>query len=210
MSPCFIPKRPVWILPVAIFIVLSVSLPGCKTNAAGMASHLGSSQAGRPLTTEERKTVMEAIGVMAVHGLPDQAKLADDLLTRHMWRAALPNDEYLAVSEKQGYTPYAYTLSDGKHPNAIVLGPKYFKEADTVGRASLMLHEMGHYMAYIRTGRSDEVDGYKAQYDTHTKIGLSERDGLVYFSMLDGVEQYVIAKYPKYAQFPDVKAYIKQ
>lgn len=168
-------------------------------------------QAGRPMSPAEQRDVVDAIAVMSSHGLSDQAALANQLLAKHIWRAALPTDEYLAGSTKSGYTPFAYTLFDGKKPNAIVLGPGYFdKSTTTIARASLMLHEMGHYQAYTRTGNSDEVDGYKAQYDTHTKIGLSEADGLVYFCMLDGVQQYVIAKYPQYKNYPDVKAYISQ
>ena len=165
---------------------------------------------GQPLTSDQQKLVDDAVARMQAVGLVDDARLAKDLLAKKIWKAATVDDQYLKDSEKAGFTPYAYTLSDGKQPSAIVLGPRYFTEATPNGRSALMIHELGHYRAYVATGKSDETDGYKVEYDTHAKLGLTESDGLVYFSMLDGVEEYVVPKFPVYKTYADVKAYMNQ
>jgi hypothetical protein len=127
-----------------------------------------------------------------------------------LWHAASPTDGYLKRAEQAGDTPFAYTLSSGHHPSAIVLAPRFFTETTPTARAALMIHEMGHYRAYVQTGHSDEYDGYKAEYDTHTKLGLGESDGLTYFSMLDGVVENVAPRLPVYKTYPDVQGYIQQ
>ena len=73
-----------------------------------------------------------------------------------------------------------------------------------------MIHEMGHVRAYLKTGRSEEYDGYKREYDTHARLGLTERDGLTYFALLDGVTEYVLPRAPAYKSRPDIKAYLAQ
>jgi hypothetical protein len=179
------------------------------TSAAQASPPSGIAAAGAaiPLTAQQSQVVRDAAALMAARGLTDEARLTNDLLTRRIWRAASPDDPYLADSEKAGDTPFAYTLSAGRHPSEIVLAPRFFTQTPT-GRAALMLHELGHYRAYIRTGQSTELDGYKAEYDTHAKIGLSENDGLVYFSMLDGVVEFVVPHFPRYANYPDIKSYM--
>jgi hypothetical protein len=71
-----------------------------------------------------------------------------------------------------------------------------------------MVHELGHYKAYVKSGRSDEFDGYKAEYDSRHKLGLSEKDGLVYFAMLDGTAEYVAPRDKGYAANPDLKQFL--
>lgn len=162
------------------------------------------------LTAPQQKTVREAITLMAGRQLKSDADFATTLLRRGKWRAATERDPYLLAAEQAGDTPFAYTLSEGKDPDAIVLAPRFFTDATPVGRAALMIHEMGHYRAYVKTGRSDEFDGYKAEYDEHGQLGLSAADGLVYFGMLDGVTQFVVPRLPRYKTYPEIKSYITQ
>lgn len=148
---------------------------------------------------------------MAAHKLPHFSELSERLAARGIWVKATPDDVYLKQAEKNGDTPYAYTLSSGKSPSAIVLASRFFTEdLSPASRASLMVHEMGHYEAYVATGKSDEFDGYKTQYDVAKKLGLSETDGIIYFMMLDGVEEYVVPRDHSYADKPDVKAYMAE
>jgi len=192
-------------------LLLMMPSTGCRQGAANDGSASAEPKiVGQPLASDELQSVQAAIDKMASVGLSDDAKLGNELLGKHIVKAATPDDVYLKGSEKEGNTPYAYTLSDGKQPSAIVLAPRFFTEATPTGRAALLIHEFGHYRAYVATGKSDEVDGYKVEYDEHNQLGLTETDGLVYFSMLDGVVEYVIAKYPKYKGYADVKAYNSQ
>lgn len=186
-------------------LMWSTALSGCRQSGAAASDHIG-----QPLTADQEKTVEDAVAKMTSSGLVDDGKLGKDLLARHIIKAARPDDQYMAYSEKSGDTPYAYTLSAGKTPSAIVLADRFFTQTTQTGRAALLVHEFGHYRAYVATGRSDEVDGYKAEYDKHAKLGLTDADGLVYFSMLDGVVQYVVPKYPAYKNYPDVNKYINQ
>lgn len=164
----------------------------------------------RPLTHAEASAIDAAIGLMRRQRLLNEATLATEIERKGQWRAAREGDRYLVQAEKNGDTPYAYTLANGHHPTAVVLAPRFFTDTTPTGRAALLLHEMGHYRAYVRTGRSDEFDGYKAEYDANEKLRLSKDDGLVYFSMLDGVAEYVAPRLPAYKKFPDVKGYIDQ
>jgi hypothetical protein len=150
---------------------------------------------------------------MRSKGLSSWADQADSLLKKGRWKAALGNDPYIAGAEKAGDTPYAYTLPDDKHPHSpveIVLAARFFSEADPTAKAALMVHEMGHWRAFVATGKSDEYDGYKAEYDTHKQLGFGETDGVPYFAMLDGATQYVVPRAPQYKNFPDIKDYIAQ
>jgi hypothetical protein len=131
----------------------TLMLSGCRQGDSA-----GSDNVGQPLTADQEKAVRDAANLMAAHGLADDANLTKSLLDKHIWKAAADHDKYLADSEKAGFTPYAYTLSDGKHPSAIVLAPRFFTEATPTGRAALMIHELGHYKAYVATGKSDETD----------------------------------------------------
>jgi hypothetical protein len=165
---------------------------------------------GRPLQPSEAADVKAAITLMLARGLTSQAALAAQLDKRGIWQAATPSDPYLKMAEKAGDTPFAYTLSSGHHPSAIVLAPRFFTETTPTARAALMIHEMGHYSAYVKTGSSTEYDGYKAEYNTHKQLGLTDADGLTYFAMLDGVVEYVVPRLPVYKTYPDVEAYIKE
>jgi hypothetical protein len=162
------------------------------------------------LSDSEAAQVRTSIGILHKQRLSDDEKLASTLLKSGTWKAATPQDVYMKSAESQGDTPFAYTLSNGHHPSAIVLASRFFTDTTDTGRAAIMIHEMGHYRAYVAHGQSTEYDGYKAEYDKSKKLGLSERDGLVYFGMLDGVEEYVVPIDKSYAQYPDVKAYINQ
>jgi len=166
---------------------------------------------GQPLSADERKVVNSSAAYMNDHGLKHFATLAEQLENSGIWMRALPDDRYLRGAEQNGDTPYAYTLSSGKHPSGIVFAPRFFTESlSDASRASLMIHEMGHYEAYVATGKSDEYDGYKTQYDASTKLKLTETEGITYFMMLDGVEQYVVPRDATYALKPNVKEYIEQ
>jgi len=196
---------------IATTLVLSMASTGCRQGSAdGRSTPSEPTVVGQPLASDQLASVQSALDTMKSVGLSDDSKLGSELLSKHILKAATPDDVYFKQSEKEGNTPYAYTLSDGKQPSAIVLAPRFFSEATPTGRAALLIHEFGHYRAYVATGKSDEVDGYKVEYDEHNQLGLSETDGLVYFSMLDGVVEYVIAKYPKYKGYADVKAYNSQ
>src|SRR5579884_3366000 len=134
-------------LPAAVF--------GCS------ALHSAPARVGRPLTSAESAQVSSAIGLMRQKGLGHWADQASQLQTRGLWKAALSNDPYLAASEKAGDTPYAYTLPDDRHPHSpveIVLAPRFFTDADTAAEAALMIHEMGHWAAYVKSGSSTEYD----------------------------------------------------
>lgn len=200
--------------PIVVAIAASMAvafsiatLAGCR---AGNSAASTTPVIGQPLAADQEKAVEDAAKLMASRGLADDAVLTNQLLAKGIWKAARPDDPYMKASEKSGDTPYAYTLSDGKHPSAIVLASRFFTEATPTGRAAVMVHELGHYRAYVATGKSDETDGYKAEYDKHAKLGLTQDDGLVYFSMLDGVQEYVVPKYPAYKNYPDVKQYMTQ
>ncbi|WP_125205861.1 hypothetical protein [Capsulimonas corticalis] len=186
---------------LALAALFTLCTPGC-------ASKHAAAQMGRLMTADERTMVTDAAALMAKKGLKDESALATSLLGKGIWRSATADDIYMKQAEKDGGTPYAYTLSAGKQPSAIVLAPRFFKETTAPARASLMLHELGHYRAYVKTGFSDETDGYKAQYDANKKLGMGEEDSLPYFAMLDGVVEYVVPKYPEYKKYPDVKGYM--
>lgn len=189
-------------------IVLVSVIAGCGW-AAGALKHNG--PAGKPLSPDEQSVLSDCAKYMDQHDLAHYSSLARSLMSRGIWLHAAPDDRFLKASEQNGDTPYAYTLSGGKHPSAIVLAPRFFTESlTTASRASLMIHEMGHYEAYVATGKSDEYDGYKTQYDAAHKLGLSEKDGLIYFMMLDGVTQYVVPRDPSYGRKADVQEYVKE
>jgi hypothetical protein len=145
---------------------------------------------------------------MQARGITSDADLGNKLLKAGIWRAALPDDKYIAGAEKSGDTPFAYTLSPGRKPVAIVLASRFFNTATAVGQAAVMIHEMGHYKAYVRSGASTEYDGYKEEYDNYPRLGLSEADGLVYFSMLDGTAEYVVPRDKSYSSRPDLKQFL--
>lgn len=192
------------ILAIVLIIIVTACITGyCVLKTKGAP--------GKPLNADQRKAIIEAAALMSSHGLKEDAELTKQLLEKKKLFAAGDNDPYLGETEKNGFTPYAYTLSDNKNPSGIVMAPRFFTmETSPLGRASLLIHELAHYRAYVATGKSDEVDGYRAQYDKSKKLGLSEMDGLVYWSMLDGVQLYVVPKYPEYKNYKDVKDYIDQ
>lgn len=169
---------------------------------------LDPSRTDRRLTPQEQLSVQKAIGLMRRQGLTDDAAMAGRLLSTGIWRSASSEDIYIKGAEAQGDMPFAYTLSNGKHPKCIVLASRFFTDATDTGRAALMIHEMGHYRAYLATGDSTEFDGYKREYDQAKQLGLSANDGMVYFGMLDGVSVYVVPKAPGYAEKPDIKQYM--
>jgi hypothetical protein len=174
----------------------------------GTVAHKQAGQTGLPLTASQIGVLNDSIALMRKDDLGDQADLAVKLLAKGIWRLASPDDRYMADAERQGDTPFAYTLSAGHQPSAIVLAPRFFTETDgPTDRAALMVHEMGHYQAYVATGRSTEYDGYKAEYDANAKLGLT--GGLIYFAMLDGVSEYVVPIDPSYAKKKDVADYMK-
>jgi hypothetical protein len=168
---------------------------------------------GTPLSESQRAAVTAAITLMQKKGLKSFVKLANDIDSQGKWRAASSTDQYLAESEKSGDTPFAYTLPDSAHPHrpvAIVLAPRFFTDADPVAQAALMIHEMGHWAAFVKTGKSTEYDGYKTEFDNHRKIGLTSQDSLTYFMMLDGVVENVVPRDKSYAKDPEIVAYNKQ
>ena len=183
---------------IALLFAFSVGL--CRSDS--------SAQVGRPLTTAELTQINASLSLMRTAGLGTQANDGQKLLQLGMWRAASPDDAYIAEAQKAGGTPYAYTLSPGHQPTAIVLADRFFTETTPLGRAAVMIHEIGHYKAYVKSGRSDEYDGYKAEYDTYPQLGLSEKDGLVYFAMLDGTAEYVVPRDKSYAKRPDLQQFL--
>lgn len=164
----------------------------------------------RPLLPTEAAIVQTALTLMHERGLTDEAALGHRIQQRGLWRAATPDDPYMHDAEKAGDTPFAYTLPENRRPVAIVLAPRFFSDTTPTARAAVLIHEMAHYRAYYAKRNSDEFDGYKAEYDTHTKLGLTEADGLTYFAMLDGVAEYVVPRLPEYKTFADVKAYMTE
>lgn len=192
---------------VSCLVLAAFATGGCRS------AEPDASQIGQPLTSAQAKTVSDAIALMRKKGLGTWADQAATLNKAGQWKAAKPDDPYLAASEKAGDTPFAYTLPDDKHPHSpieIVLAPRFFTDADPTAEAALMIHEMGHWRAFVKNGSSTEYDGYKTEYDTHKQLGFGEDDGLAYWAMLDGVVQYVVPKAPAYKNYPDVKSYIEQ
>jgi len=163
---------------------------------------------GTALTVDQTAAVTQALALIRSHGITLDAELGQKLLNLGIWRAATPDDIYIAGAEKAGDTPFAYTLSPGHHPIAIVLADRFFSQATPLGRAAVMIHEMGHYKAYVKSGKSTEYDGYKEEYDNYPRLGLSESDGLVYFSMLDGTAEYVVPIDKRYAKRPDLQQFL--
>lgn len=163
----------------------------------------------RALTEREDSVILSAVTLLRQRKLLPEAALAMQIERRGQWRAATAADPYLKQAEQGGDTPFAYTLANGHTPTVIVLAPRFFTDTTPTARAALMVHEMAHYQAYVKTGRSDEYDGYKAEYDRHDQLGLGEGDGLTYFAMLDGVVEYVVPRTPSYKQRPDVKGYME-
>lgn len=205
-------SKPWWKTPLALGLAaLVVLVTGIAVfSILAIARALTPPRSDRPLQAAQTAAVESAITLMRARGLTPEAALAAQLERQGLWRAASPSDRYLKGAEQAGDTPFAYTLSSGRHPSAIVLAPRFFTDTTPAARTALMIHEMGHYRAYVQTGRSDEFDGYKAEYDAHKKLGLGETDGLTYFSMLDGVVEYVVPRLPVYKTYPDVAAYITQ
>jgi hypothetical protein len=177
----------------------------CHSKASGSA--------GLALTPDQSKAVATALTKIRSSGLKNYADLGGKLNTQGQWLLAAPDDPYIAGAEKNGDTPFAYTLPDSLHPKqpvAIVLAPRFFTDADPTAQAALMIHEMGHWMAFQRQGSSTEYDGYKAEFDAHKQLGLTQTDGLVYTFMLDGVAENVVPIDKSYAKKPEVAAYIKE
>jgi hypothetical protein len=206
-----IPKRESSLLRKlpSIAVVVSIFLPTALIGAlAGSHAAHAFHQVGRKLTGEEATCLRDAAKLMGNRGLQSDSNLTNLLMSKGIWRAARPDDIYMRGSENSNNTPFAYTLFEGKRPNAVVLAPRFFTDTTPTGRAALMIHELGHYRAYLKSAKSDEVDGYKPEYDTHVKLGLTEADGLVYFGMLDGVAEYVVPKYPVYKTYADVAGYM--
>lgn len=192
---------------LTLFVLVALAAGGCH------GSEPDPSTIGQPLTPAQANQVSDAIALMRKKGLSSWADQATTLEKAGLWKEAKPNDPYIAGSEKAGDTPFAYTLPDDKHPHSpieIVLAPRFFTDADTTAEAALMIHEMGHWRAFVKNGSSTEYDGYKAEYDTHNQLGFGQNDGLAYWAMLDGVVQYVVPRAPAYKRFPDVKNYIDQ
>jgi hypothetical protein len=163
---------------------------------------------GTALTSDQTAALTQALQLMRSHGLVDEGALGQKLLAEGIWRAATTDDKYIGGAEKAGDTPFAYTLSPGHNPVAIVLAARFFDQATPLGQAAVMIHEMGHYKAYVKNGRSVEYDGYKAEYDSYPRLGLSDKDGLVYFSMLDGTAEYVVPRDKTYAKRSDLKQFL--
>ena len=176
-----------------------------------IASSSQDAPAGRVLSPDESTKVRATVRIMADAKLSALSTLAAALLSSGKIFAAAKDDPWFASAESSGDTPYAYTMPDSSHPRqptAIVLAPRYFA-ATPRAQAALLIHELGHWQAFRARGSSTEFDGYKLEYDTASRIGLTERDGLTYFAMLDGVVQYVVPRAPAYAKRADVAEYIK-
>ena len=201
-------KKP-W-FSVIIAVLVAAGLLGITLGALSLKRALLPGRSDLPLTPAQAAAVQAALTLMRQRGLTSDAAFGTMLLRQGQWRAASATDAYLAQSERSGDTPYAYTLADGKRIEAVVLAPRFFTETTPLGRAALMIHEMGHVRAYQKTGQSTEYDGYKREYDTHSQLGLTDADGLVYWSMLDGVVEYVVPRAPAYKNRPDVQDYLKQ
>ena len=200
-------KHPLFVSLAAFLLALTAIV---VFSVLTVARALTPKRTDRALTAGELSAVQSAFTLMQSRGLTDQAALGRQIAARQLWRAATPADPYLKRAEQEGDTPFAYTLSSGRHPSAIVLAPRFFTDTSPTARAALMIHEMAHYRAYVQTGRSEEFDGYRAEYDTHKQLGLSETDGLTYFAMLDGVVEYVVPRLPAYKTRPDVQWYMSQ
>jgi hypothetical protein len=170
-------------------------------------------RAGLPLTTDQQATVLAAATLLREKKLIRVAGMVASLTSSGRMSAATSDDQYIAAAQRSGDTPFAYTLPDDlnpHHPIAIVLASRFFDQTTPTARASILTHEIGHWSAYLKHGKSDEYDGYKAQFDTHRQLGLTERDGLTYFMMLDGVVEYVVPRDCRYANMPEVKAYMSE
>lgn len=204
-------KRPWWkdglLVGVAAFCLACVA--AIALGVLALARVPPPERTDRALTSREEDAVQAAAVLLRQRKLAPEAALAKQIGRRGQWRAASPDDRYLKLAEQGGDTPFAYTLASGHRPTVIVLAPRFFSDTTPPARAALMIHEMAHYEAYVRAGRSDEFDGYRAEYDTHDKLGLGEGDGLTYFAMLDGVVEYVVPRDPSYKKRPDVKGYME-
>ena len=204
-------KRPWWkdglLVAVTAFCLACLGVIGFGLLA--LARTPAPQRTDRALPEGEDGAIQSATTLMRQRKLAPEAALAVQIERRGQWRAATADDPYLKQAEQGGDTPFAYTLADGHHPTAIVLAPRFFSDTTPTARAALMIHEMAHYQAYVKSGRSDEFDGYKAEYDAHDTLGLGEGDGLTYFAMLDGVVEYVVPRDPSYKKRPDVKGYME-
>jgi hypothetical protein len=195
------------IYKITLLIIGLLILSSCHS------SGISTSPPGQNLTPTQLASVKSALTLIRNAGLKTYADLGDNLLAQNQWQAALPNDPFIAQAEKGGDTPFAYTLPDNSHPKqpiAIILAGRFFIDADPTAQAALMVHELGHWMAFQRQGSSTEYDGYKAEFDSHKALGLTSADGLVYTFMLDGVDQYVVPIDKSYAKNPEVAEYIKE
>jgi hypothetical protein len=201
-------KKPVPTLMLVLLV--ATCLAGITLGALSLRHAFFPSRSDQSLTTDQTTMVQAALTLMQSRGLTEDAAFGTNLLNQGIWRAASSTDTYIAQAERAGDTPYAYTLAEGKHIFAVVLAPRFFTETTPTGRAAVMIHEMGHVRAYQATGHSTEYDGYKREYDTHKQLGLTDADGLVYWSMLDGVVENVVPRDPSYKHKPDVKDYIAQ
>ncbi|MDR3710177.1 MAG: hypothetical protein P4L33_17925 [Capsulimonadaceae bacterium] len=198
-------QRALLSLLAAIFWACA-TLGGSPQAAASGASVLP----GARLSRAEQVQVNAAACLLSKRYPGVLANTVAELLRTGRIRMEAAGDAYFRQAEKQGGTPFAYTLprTDApRRPLAIVLGHR-FLAATTPAQAALLAHEAGHWRAFVKTGASDEYDGYKAEYDAARSLGLGEGDGLTYFAMLDGVVEYVVPRDPRYAARADVRSFM--
>ena len=74
--------------------------------------------------------------------------------------------------------------------------------ADLVGLYFIMDKKL------VEIGVMPNMDVAKAEYDSYPRLGLSDKDGLVYFSMLDGTAEYVVPRDKTYAKRSDLKQFL--
>ncbi len=167
---------------------------------------------GRAATADEARTINEASALIHTKKVVPYDALCGQLIAQGRIRPAVADDPWLKEAEASGGTPFAYTMPDDAHPHqplAIVLAPRFFTATTPAARGSILVHELGHWMAFVKRGSSTEYDGYKAEFDTHKQIGLTDTGGLTYYMMCDGVVEYVVPRDKTYAKDPEIIAYQK-
>jgi len=116
----------------------------------------------------------------------------------------------LAARKRWDFAFYAYTPAFSH--SHIFLGQSFW-EVGTVGKASVITHELGHIRRHesrILGGfpRSmDEAFAYRHQYDTYAQTGLGPfelESSLVFWDMMIGMQSYVLPRFPQYSGKSDI------
>jgi len=172
---------------------------------------------GTRISPDEEALIIRAANYLESKHLTTDSKTIRRMVAEKNFRES---NAYSVFFNRKGYgstaySYYAYTpvLSRTK----IFIGESFW-EVGTVGRSSVLLHELQHIRRHRRRvlrgfpRAPDEAEAYCRQYETHTTIGLPSYgiDGVVYWYMMIGIREYVLPLHPKYANEAEIRNAMRQ